>query len=59
MFIMDSYGTDYFLTQSSEHDSELNMLLSVTDLLATCAEGENAFIDSVCQNIYELDKILK
>ena len=50
---------NFFSTQSSEHDPELSMLLSVTDLLATCAEGENAFIDSVCQNIYDVDTLLR
>ncbi len=34
------------------------MLLSVTDLLATCSEGENIHIDSMCQTIFEAEELL-
>ncbi|KAI0213921.1 Inositol 1,4,5-trisphosphate receptor type 3, partial [Lamellibrachia satsuma] len=38
--------------------ADLNYLVSVVDLLATCAEGENRFIESICQTIFSLDELL-
>ncbi|KAI0220817.1 Inositol 1,4,5-trisphosphate receptor type 3 [Lamellibrachia satsuma] len=37
---------------------DLVYLNSLVDLLATCAEGENRFIDSVCQNIFSMIDLL-
>ena len=34
------------------------LLLTLTDLLASCAEGENLFIESVCQTIYSVEELL-
>lgn len=34
------------------------MLLSVTDLLATCSEGENIHIDSMCQTLFSAEQLL-
>ena len=31
----------------------------MTDLLAACAEGENLFIESVCQTIFTVQELLK
>ena len=31
----------------------------MTDLLATCAEGENLFIESVCQTILRVQELLE
>ena len=31
----------------------------MTDLLASCSEGENLFIESVCQTMYSVDELLK
>ena len=45
--------------QSNEDDSDLQMLLSLTDLLATCAEGDNVYIESVCQTVFSLDELIK
>ena len=39
--------------QAPDDNLKLQLLLSVTDLLASCAEGENLFIESVCQTIYK------
>ena len=39
--------------QVEEHQ-DLQLLLSVTDLLASCAEGENLFVESTCQTIYKV-----
>ena len=30
----------------------------MTDLLATCCEGENVFIESVCQSVYSVEELL-
>ena len=30
----------------------------MTDLLASCAEGENLFIESVCQTVFTIEEIL-
>ena len=30
----------------------------MTDLLATCCEGENLFIESVCQSVYSVEELL-
>jgi inositol 1,4,5-triphosphate receptor type 1 len=37
---------------------ELDYLISLVDLLATCAEGENRFIESICQTIFSVDELL-
>lgn len=34
------------------------MLIALTDLLASCAEGENLFIESVCQTVFSVDELL-
>ncbi|XP_065833160.1 inositol 1,4,5-trisphosphate-gated calcium channel ITPR1-like isoform X3 [Oscarella lobularis] len=36
---------------------KLNYLLRLVDLLATCAEGENRFIESTCQNIFSISEL--
>jgi len=30
----------------------------MTDLLASCSEGKNLFIESVCQTVYSVDELL-
>ena len=40
-------------------DPQLQLLLSVTDMLAACAEGKNLFIESVCQNILSIEELVK
>jgi inositol 1,4,5-triphosphate receptor type 1 len=40
-------------------DPELSYLLRMVDLLATCAEGENRFIESMCQNIFSIETLLE
>ena len=42
------------LSQAPDGDPNLQLLQTVTDLLASCAEGENLFIESVCQTIYKV-----
>ena len=38
---------------------DLRLLLAMTDLLASCSEGENFFIESVCQTVYSVEELLK
>ncbi len=33
--------------------------LELIDLLASCAEGENRYIESMCQTIFSLDELLQ
>ena len=40
-------------------DPELCLLLSATDMLASCAEGRNLFIESVCQNIFSFEELIE
>ena len=40
-------------------DPQLQLLLSVTDMLAACAEGKNLFIESVCQNILSIEELVR
>lgn len=44
--------------QAPSDDAELQLLLDVTDLLATCAEGESPFIESLCQTIFSAEELL-
>ena len=45
--------------QEEDDSSILQVLLGVTDLLATCAESKNLFIESVCQNIFSSEELLR
>ena len=45
--------------KADDSDPNLQMLLKVVDLLASCSEGENLFIESVCQNIMSINEILQ
>ena len=45
--------------QSEFINPELQLLLSFIDLMATCAEGDNPFIDSVCQNLFSVEELIK
>ncbi|XP_064627454.1 inositol 1,4,5-trisphosphate receptor type 1-like isoform X9 [Lineus longissimus] len=38
--------------------AHLHYLVGLIDLLATCAEGENRFIESLCQTILSLEEVL-
>ena len=44
--------------QAKDDDDNLNLLLSLTDLLASCCEGENLFIESVCQTVFSVEELL-
>ena len=47
------------LVKGDNSDPNLQMLLKLVDLLASCSEGENLFIESVCQNIMSINELLK
>ena len=45
--------------KAKDDSDDLNLLISLTDLLASCSEGENLFIESVCQTIFSIDELLE
>ena len=47
------------ICHASEDDLNLIYLMKLVDLLATCAEGENRHIESLCQTILPLDELLR
>ena len=47
------------LVKADNSDKDLQMLLKLVDLLASCCEGENLFIESVCQNIISINELLE
>ena len=49
----------HLLIQAENSDSDLQMLLRVIDLLASCAEGENLFIESICQSLIGISELLQ
>ena len=48
-----------FIPSQPEVTSDLEVLLSATDLLAACAESKNLFIESVCQNIFSIEELVE
>ena len=47
------------LIHEENSNPDLQMLLKVIDLLASCAEGENLFIESICQNVIGISELLQ
>ena len=58
---VSSYGSLLLLCPFlQDHETpDLQLLLAMTDLLASCSEGENLFIESVCQTVYSVEELLK
>ena len=50
---------EQLLVNAISGDPDLKMLLKLIDLLASCSEGENLFIESICQNIISIEELLK
>ncbi|XP_065902249.1 inositol 1,4,5-trisphosphate receptor type 2-like [Dysidea avara] len=50
---------EQLLVNAIDEDPDLMMLLKLIDLLASCSEGENLFIESICQNIMSINELLK
>lgn len=46
------------LLHAEDSDHDLQVLLKVINLLAACCEGENLFIESLCQNIMSIDELM-
>ena len=44
--------------QAEDDSFDLRLLLNMTDILAACADGENLFIESVCQTVFSVGEIL-
>ncbi|OWF37431.1 Inositol 1,4,5-trisphosphate receptor type 3 [Mizuhopecten yessoensis] len=38
---------------------DLQYLVAMMDMLATCAEGENQFIESICQTIFQIPELMR
>ncbi|CAG2222632.1 unnamed protein product [Mytilus edulis] len=68
-YIMQNYKKLAYVLDMSREDREniltnpskmttMRYYLSVLDLLALCAEGENMFIESLCQTILPMDDLL-
>ncbi|ESO83880.1 hypothetical protein LOTGIDRAFT_236387 [Lottia gigantea] len=57
-YIIDQPEDEREKILTSDSD-ELNYLISMVDLLATCAGGENQFIESICQTIFKIGDLLK
>ena len=53
------YHLTMFIPSQPEDTSDLEVLLSATDLLAACAESKNLFIESVCQNIFSIEELVE
>ena len=47
------------LLKADKSDPDLQLLLKLIDLLASCSEGENSFIKSMCHNIMEISELLQ
>ncbi|PAA53236.1 hypothetical protein BOX15_Mlig001198g2 [Macrostomum lignano] len=46
------------LLRSASQSPESDYMIALVDLLATCAEGENRFIESINQTIYKVSDVL-
>lgn len=47
------------LEDSRDNDGLLLLLLHTTDVLASCCEGTNPFIESICQTIFSVEELLE
>ena len=47
------------LVDAPDEDPDLQLLLTMTDMLAACSEGENLFIESVCQTVFTVRELLR
>ena len=45
--------------QEPDESARLQLLLMMTDLLASCAEGENSCTESVCHTVYSLQEVVE
>ena len=47
------------LTTAPDQNDLLILLVNITDLLVSCCEGKNPFIESICQTIFSQEELLK
>ena len=52
-------ASKYQNVQELDDSKRLQLLLMMTDLLASCAEGENSGTESVCRTVYSLDELVE
>ncbi|XP_070173454.1 inositol 1,4,5-trisphosphate-gated calcium channel ITPR3-like [Littorina saxatilis] len=57
--VIDRPEQERELILTGKESKELDYLISMVDLLATCAEGENRYIESICQTIFKIPELLK
>ncbi len=48
-----------FYVEQAVDNGDLHLLLAITDLLASCSEGETELIESVCQSIYTTKELFR
>nr|XP_022345635.1 inositol 1,4,5-trisphosphate receptor type 3-like isoform X6 [Crassostrea virginica] len=53
----DEAAREKILTESG--NKHLHYLIAMVDMLATCAEGENRHIESICQTIFRIPELLR
>ena len=58
MYLQKFWFTNTKFLQAEPGDPDVGLLVSLTDLLASCSEGENLFIESVCQTVFSVDELL-
>ncbi|KAK3094787.1 hypothetical protein FSP39_006217 [Pinctada imbricata] len=58
-FVIDTDEKSREAVLTSRGHKDLQYLIAMVDLLATCAEGENRFIESICQTIFKITDLLK
>ena len=47
------------LIHADNHNPTLQMLLKLFDLLASCSEGDDLYIDLTCQNVMGISELLQ
>ena len=52
-------SSKYQNMQEPDESTRLQLLLMMTDLLASCAEGENSGTESVCRTVYSLEELVE
>ncbi|CAG2225795.1 unnamed protein product [Mytilus edulis] len=58
-FVIDQDEAARFQILTDPRHKHLQYLIAMVDMLATCAEGENRFIESICQTIFKIPELLK
>ena len=59
VFIIISRSTALSPSLQDHETPDLQLLLAMTDLLASCSEGENPMSESVCQTVYSVEELLR